>query len=144
MQDTNKPTREVRIRDMRAILDFYEAHPELKLPYELGSSDYTRVYCLDDKEQFNAHARALGSFEKQQDDDGNDFLLVKYFGNRRLEVQVDRVAVCERIVVGTEEVPETVIPAQEEKVIPAHTRERYEWKCPSVLADLEPEADTVV
>lgn len=86
-------------------------------------------------EQFRQACRALGSFTKSADD--SHFIVSRAFdGNIKLQVFIARTSLCERVVVRTEEVPEQRIAAVPEKIIPASTREVYEWKCkPSVLTD---------
>jgi hypothetical protein len=58
--------------------------------------------------------------------------LTKRFGTVKLRAVFSRTEVCERIVLGTEEIPEYVQP---EKVIPAHVKEIVEWRCPSLLEE---------
>jgi hypothetical protein len=80
-----------------------------------------------DKHPLGEVARAMGGFIKTHD--GCFLNLVHEFSGFSLEVSYESKQVCERIVVGEEEVPE--------KVVPAHTREVVEWKCPpSLLAEV--------
>lgn len=85
-------------------------------------------------------ARVLASVAKQMrtfDKSYSDSLMTlkKDFGLVSAHVVAMREAVCKRVVVGTEEVPEQIIPAKEAQVIPAHTIEKVEWDCtPSLLS----------
>lgn len=78
-------------------------------------------------------AKQMRSFDKSYSD--SLMTLKKDFGLVSAHVVAMRESVCKRVVVGTEEVPEQVIPATEAKVIPAYTREMVEWDCtPSLLS----------
>jgi hypothetical protein len=68
----------------------------------------------------------MGGFAKSHD--GTWLNLVKDFGAFTLEVLYKSELVCERVVVGTENVPE--------KTVPAHTKEIVEWQCPESLLAL--------
>lgn len=82
-------------------------------------------------------ARHLRSFDKDHTD--TLFKLRKVFGDCVTAQFVSyREAVCERVVVGTEEIPATIlpaVPAQAERVVPARTVEKVEWRCGKSLLD---------
>ena len=108
-------------RGLRAFADWLDDHPEVPLQlYDLAISG--------DESDVAACARALGACEKRHGDSTS--ALVKDFAGLPVSIVYFRSAVCERRVVGHEEVPE--------RVIPAHTREIVEWDCHSILAEREP------
>lgn len=112
-------SRETTIEALRALADYLEERPDVPMP----SFDIFNAFATP--EELPLIARAMGGFTK--DHDGDYLMLVKDFGGVQLHVNFNSEQVCERVVVGTEEVPE--------KVVPAHTKEIVEWKCPeSVLA----------
>lgn len=74
---------------------------------------------LDAREKMRLIAKALGNAEKVYQ--GDYFDLRKKFGPVRLEFTVNRSKVCERVVVGTKEIPE--------RILEAHTKEIVEWVC---------------
>lgn len=108
------------IDGLRELADYLEARPDVPLPY-LGTLD-----AFADPAELSAIARAMGGFHKQHD--GNFLSLVRRFGPIALAVNFSSESVCERVVVGTEEVPE--------KVTPAHTKEIVEWRCPESVLSL--------
>lgn len=110
-------TRIEQIADARAVLDWLENHPEVELPYDFRYGFL--IAGINTKDELATLARAFGESEKEFVDDG--FYLRKRFGGTQLYAYTARQEVCERVVVGTEEVPE--------RVIPASTREVVEWRC---------------
>lgn len=117
--------RNQQIADMHTMLAWFELHPEIPLPSPTFS-----LYAWNTEEEARRMARAMGTFEKG----GNDqFLyLIKHFGKVQVEAVFTREQVCERVVTGTREVPEKIIPAQ---VVEAHTEETFEWRCPQLLKE---------
>lgn len=115
--------------DVRELLNWLEAHPEVPIPDELGSESLgLSIYQWDSKEQAQTMARAMGTFEKQFD--GDYLRLIKKFGSGvKVRAIFSRSQVCERVVTGTREIPE--------QVIPARTEEISEWKCSSILSAQE-------
>ena len=123
-------TQKKNSQGLREIADFYDAHPELKLPY----NDNISVYNLKGEELAD-FARAMGKAEKVVDD--WSFQLVKTFpSGRTLRTYTGRENVCERVVVGTETVAAQLIPAKEAVLIPATTKEVVEWRCPESILGL--------
>lgn len=114
-------SREGIIDGLRVLADFLEARPDVPLPY-LGT-----LHAFAEPDELPVVARALNGFTKSHD--GNFLSLVKNVGGFELHVNFASEAVCERVVVGTEEVPE--------KITPAHTKEIVEWKCPKSVLALE-------
>lgn len=112
--------REETIDGLRALADYLEGRPDVPIPY------FGTINAFAEAEELPVVARAMGGFEK--DHNGQFLALVKRFGSEvELHVNFTSEDVCERVVVGTEEVPK--------KVVPAHTKEIVEWQCPdSILA----------
>ena len=107
---------------LRAIADWYEAHPEVPQPH-----DCLKVFTGHTKEDANVIARALGKSEKRYS--SGLLYLGRDFGGERLEFCFDQSRVCEARVVRVEQVPE--------RIIPAHTREVVEWDCAPILEQHE-------
>ena len=125
-------TNEQIVTTLRAMADFYEAHPTAPIPFDLQYG-WMHAY-LPSGDEMKEFLRSLGSFKKVFEDD--------YF---RAEVQVGEIAlqfstkrdnVCVRKVVGTKLVAEQVIPSSytEERIIPAHEEEIVEWDCEPIMA----------
>ena len=114
--------RAATILTMRSLLDFLEVNPIIPLP----DFDPVDAYIYDVSDIADI-ARAMKPVKKSIS--RSIYILTHDFGNDvSLDVNFSRESVCERIVVGTEDVPE--------EVTPAHTREIVEWVCPeSLLAD---------
>lgn len=68
-------------------------------------------------------ARALGKADKRHE--GHYFSLLRKFGPVRLELTTYREQVCEKVIIGTKEVPEVTYPARTEDVV--------EWVCSDSL-----------
>ena len=107
---------------LRLMADFFESHPEVETP----SGEFS-VYSRDLKRT----AASIGSFDKVIN--GTWFELKKTFGPITVSWFNTRSNVCERVSKGTKIVPETIIPARPEQIIPAHEVEEFEWKCPESL-----------
>ena len=118
-------------KDLRALADWYEQHPGAPLPL----FPVLNIFADDDPVKAKAQFRKLGEFEKEYQ--GDWFVGKKQFGSLRLELNTKRDKVCRRVVVGTREVPEHIIPAQPESIVPAHTEEITEWRCDPILSDEE-------
>lgn len=120
MTDTEK------VRDLRALADFIEAHPGM------GSMGLDTAYFHPHgDEEIAATVKAFGGFSKRESTDGTDLLI-----ERRLTPTMEIAAflrrdrVCVRKVVGTKLIEETIIP---ERVVPAHIEDIVEWDCKPVL-----------
>jgi hypothetical protein len=104
--------REGYIAGLRALADFLEQHPDMPTPYY----DTINIF-VPTREEIATIAR-LTSWEKEYQT--TYFVLRKMFGDDlRLEVNIDRGAVCRKVVTGTK-----TVPAQ-----PEHTIEEYAWVC---------------
>lgn len=115
--------RQQKIDDTRKVLDWLEAHPDVPLPRDLDQGNLS-ILSLDSKEEALFLAREFGSCEKAWNDES--LRIIKYFGSMKLSALFFREYICERTVIGTEEVPENVTPA--------HRREIVDWKCDPLLA----------
>ena len=105
------------IQDMRTLLDFVEAHPDIPMPY------FGQVDAFAGKENLRTIAKAMSPATKKSE--GDFFMLTRRFGSVNLEVNFPRDEVCERVEVGKKVVP----------AVPKHEEPLYEWKCPdSILA----------
>jgi hypothetical protein len=115
--------------DFAELGKFLQEHPELA---DRFYQTQTIVVFLD-REDFSMAAKAMGSFDKNVD--SAYFEMNKHFGGITLSVNFKRDEVCERVKVGEKVIPEQILPAKSEEVIPEHVEDVYEWKCPaSVLA----------
>lgn len=117
-----EPTREQKITDARMLLDWLEQHPNVPLPHEIESAGLN-IYSLNSKDEAIMLAREFGTADKAYDDDF--FRLKRRFGSLTLEAIFTRREVCERVVIGSEVVPE--------QVTPAYTRDKVEWRCSPLL-----------
>jgi len=109
---------------LRAMADWYEAHPEAPVPHDVT----IRVSCKDTKEEVARVARLLGSAEKEFG--ASTFSLIKKFGPLGLAFLFWRATVCERRVVGTRTIPAVAAqPEREEEIV--------EWDCHPLLAEEE-------
>ena len=136
------------VKGLRNAADFFEAHPELGLPYEgycyssLQFGYFGAFGGIDDGPEFQSPDGALffakhvgGRVDKDGTD--NDFTLTAKRDGFVVKGYFQRDAVCARVQVGTKNEPEHIIPAQpatEEKIVPAREVPIYEWRCPSLLA----------
>lgn len=123
-------THEGYAKSLRLLADWWEAHPEVRLPYS-GNISYWQ---LDTKEQAATLVRAFGSCEKNYDEE--IFRVQKSFGEITADFVLYRDKVCVRKVVGVETIPATFVEAH---TIPATTKEIVEWECEPILSS-EPEA----
>jgi hypothetical protein len=124
-------TRKELIDGLRAVAYFYESHPEV---YDDGTRVSIGNYVFENEKQIFADtAKALGRCEKDYSSDY--FKISKDFSERvSLYFIAARETVCERVVVETRVVPEHVIPAQAEQIVPEKTEEVVEWRCAPLLA----------
>jgi hypothetical protein len=118
------------ISGLRQLAQVFESNPDMPIP---GWSQEITIW-PDKLEDSKADAKklleVLGGTEKKYD---NLFELSWNFGQMlKLRFLTYRENICERVVVGKK-----VIPAQEERVIPAteeYVEDIVEWKCSSILA----------
>jgi len=125
--ESTKPTeQQLYSQGLREIADFYDAHPEVKLPYDGPLSEF-RIFGLS-KAELALTLRAFGKAEKKYTND--TFEIVKTFpSGRKLYTYNPRNSICEKKVVGTK-----IVPAEPEKtvVVPAKPEREEEivvWDC---------------
>lgn len=138
-----KPLHTKQAEGLRALADYIEANPELgnELQYSLRNISEP-ITCDDPIALLGQFARAAAHARVQNRKDGSD----KYF---RLELRfsevvvvslvASRAEVCERIVVGTEQVTKTVpdpeLLAKVPEIEVTETVEQVEWRCRPLLAE---------
>jgi len=121
-------------KGLREAADWLEAHPEVLKPV-ISIQFFPNLAYKDPKKETETLVRALGNADKRGSTEAY-FRLRKWLsGGIRLEVAVEREAVCTRVQVGTRHVEETVKPATPKEVIPAHDEPVYKWECPSILKE---------
>jgi hypothetical protein len=103
---------------LRMIAEWFEAHPDVKLPHNAGEFD---LFSIHTQAEMAHVARIFGSCEKEYGDESGLFMLKKPFGVITLRVIASRDQVCNRKVVGHVDVPEQVIPAYKKDIV--------EWEC---------------
>jgi hypothetical protein len=118
----DKRTHVTFANDLRDLADWVESHPELQIP----GLDRVDIF-----QRLPLYAKAMGTVEKEADD--SFFMLRKNFGSIQLEVNWWREQVCERVKVGEKVIPEQILPAKSEEIIPEHVENVYEWKCPESI-----------
>lgn len=125
---------------LRMVADFYEAHPELKLPYTQSYDGKTFWVTLDtsEREQLREFARAFGTFTKHADSTG--FKLLKSFGTLALQVEISRGSVCTPEVIGKRTVTRKVPIGFREEIV---EEDIIEWKCPGSILKLDTSAPTI-
>ena len=109
---------------LRALADFYEAHPDVTMPHETVIS----VYGVEDtKEEAVRIIEALKPCRKEWN--GSFLRIVRDFGGATLKFVFEREAVCTKRVIGKKEIPAAYIPARTEEIV--------EWDCEPILAATE-------
>lgn len=103
---------------LRMIADWFEAHPEVPLPYR--AHDFGYQHLSTTQESMARIARAMGACKKEYTDSGL-FHLKRDFGAVTVDAFCSRTEVCKRKVVGSKHMPE--------QVIPAHDQDIVEWEC---------------
>lgn len=73
------------------------------------------------KEKFDEQSSAVGGF-REKVLDGSYAVTRRWFGPHKVEVNIQREQVCERVQVGV-----VTVPAQE--AVPEHEEPQYEWRC---------------
>jgi hypothetical protein len=122
---------------LRKLADLLEAHPELAATPSFLTS--LHVWWAGDRDHLAALARAGkehgAQVEKIHRDD--TFSLALHWGPVIAHALAQRDVVCERVVVGRDEVTETVPDPEALAAVPMITRtttvERTEWRCGPLL-----------
>ena len=102
---------------LRAIADWYEAHPDMPRIHDLS------VAGCNGKEQLVEIAQALPSYVEEAS--GSLYYVIGDFQGVSVKFMVWRTEVCERTVVGKR--------MEEARVSPAHEEDIVEWKCHPLL-----------
>lgn len=122
---------------LESLVAFLKDRPEFP---ELDGSQMSCLRFLS-KEELPANVRLLGTCKKIVDD--SYYTFTKDFGARlHLSVFTYRKELCQQVVVG-----EKLIPAQEEKIIPATIIPAkpeqivpvYAWSCPDTILGIDPD-----
>lgn len=136
---TDPAARAAYAAGLRHLADVIEADPHC--PYPQGPISLFIHDGDDDQAEIAARLRRAlggGKWEKKESVDGAYLTLDGMCGGLPVDIWVTRDAVCERVVVGVEEVTE-VIPAiteadlRPERTI-THTVEHVRWECSPLLA----------
>ena len=138
------PDQTISLADtLRSAADVLEAHPELPVPYittsSNGSADLSWYLMHDSRDLVEQKAtaqqiiRSIGGKWDKVPDLYSDFTFIQHRDGLRLFLQVQREAVCERVVTGTETV---TIPAKAAEPERVEEREVVEWICEPLLAEV--------
>lgn len=112
---------------LRELADWLDAHPDIDHP-----TTEIDCYTLNEREDAARVIKALGACKKEYNE---TLLYIKgQFGPITLRFIFCRDSVCVRKVVGYKEIPEVVLAATPETVIPAKREEIVEWECMPILA----------
>lgn len=137
---------------LREAADLLEQHPTLPEPYIISQSRgrvqlnwYLNIepgFSLDDQKSAAAGiVRAIGGAWDKSEANYDELLNYdRQHGLLKLHVQVDRPAVCERVVVGTKPVTIPAVEAQPERTV---QQDVVEWRCQPLLADGPATAEAV-
>jgi hypothetical protein len=126
------------VSGLRAVADFLEAHPELGTPLEVSFS----IFFHGEDAEAKAHAAmASHAFGRVDKSDFEEYLqLIARVSGFKFEMWYPRKALCRQVLVRTNSIPEQVIPALPERLIPAQEIPVYEWRCDPILASAGLEA----
>jgi hypothetical protein len=119
-------TNEQLVETLRAMADFYEAHPLAPAPMDM---DYGWMNCYLPSDQAKEIIQSLGAFKKVYEDDY--FRAAVTVGHLDLQFSTKRETVCTPKVVGTRVIPAQTVPSEyiPERFIPEHEEEIVEWDC---------------
>lgn len=128
-------SREEHIANLRLYADWLEAHPEAAI------SEIYSCQCVWGASEMLGLAKMLGGKWDKRTDQEDWFELERHFGpSIKHGLFTDRAKVCERVVVGMEEVqveePDPAVVAALPKVKRTEKREKVEWRCPESLSAL--------
>lgn len=111
---------------LRALADWFDENAEYASPEILAP--VTVNLFLATKADLIAFKQASGASRLEKNAVGSMFWLRRDFGGGiGVEANVPREEACRRVVTGTREVPE--------QVVPAHVEEIVEWECEPLLAE---------
>lgn len=122
---------------LRAFADLLESEPSIPAPS--GASVDLFVHDEDGKQAARDLLRKLGGgrWEKKPAAGSDNLIFEGWLHGLPVNVWVDREAVCERRVIGVDEITETVPVGEDMRPVETVTRtvERVEWICSPLLAD---------
>lgn len=128
------------IAGLRDLADWLEANPHLPLPWTGSTLDPFQLGAWLEKTEIAAIARALpGPVRKEFNT--STMGITATFRGLYVRAYAGRDEVCERVVVGTEQVAVPAVEAQPERV---EEREIVEWRCHPLLADEQAETAEAV
>lgn len=107
------------IAGLRALADWYEAHPDTPVPHQPDISIYT---VKGTRKKMQRIAEMLKPCRKEYDNISGFFILSRHFGLLEARFVFERSAICTRRVVGTRIEPAK--PASPEREV-----EIVEWDC---------------
>jgi hypothetical protein len=128
--------RRLFIEGLRAVAQFYEAHPEAwydGIPLTLNMYIWGRGA----REILARTVRAFGQCTKKYDDT-NITVSRKFNDQITLSVFAPRAKVCRRVVLGTRILPAYTVPASAEVRLPPATEQIVAWKCDPLLYEEAP------
>jgi hypothetical protein len=117
-------SREDYVESLRLLAGVLENNPDIPLNYSVAT--HSEMLFCHDSVSWHAAVKAFGSGAKDADEDTLGFRpdTVPW-----LKITGFKNVLCERVVIGTEIVPEKMVPATEASVTPSFEREIVEWKC---------------
>lgn len=135
--------REEYVAGLRMLADLLEQHDDLPLPYYGVNAEVRLPFYCYTRDQIAQFARLLpGRVDKHVDEEYESygFSLRGALAGLHVDVKAHRNAVCERVVVGTDEVTEQVPDpsVQVPLVEVTKTVERVRWECSPLLAGTDP------
>jgi hypothetical protein len=119
------------IEGLRAVAQFYEAHPEAWYDgIHLTLNMY--IWSRKAREVLAQTVRALGQCTKKYDD---TYITVsrKFSDQITLSVFAPRFKVCSRVILGSRIIPARTVPAGSEVYLPETTEEIVAWRCDPLL-----------
>lgn len=109
---------------LRELARIYDENPLMPQP----SGDFY-IFCHGARELFTHAIRAFGAGDKRQSLSGEELIFKPTDIILPVQIWVHKEVVCTRRVVGERTVPELIIPASPERVVPEHKEEIVEWDC---------------
>jgi hypothetical protein len=119
------------IEGLRAVAQFYEAHPEAWYDgVHLTLNMY--IWGRGAREALARTVRAFGLCTKHYDD--NNITVSRKFSDQvTLSIFAPRAKVCSRVILGTRILPAHTLPAVSEVYFPETTEEIVAWRCDPLL-----------
>jgi hypothetical protein len=128
--------RRLFIEGLRAVAQFYEAHPEAWYDgIHLTLNMY--IWGRGARGALARTVRALGQCTKKYDD-RNITVSRKFTDQVTLSIFAPRAKVCSRVVLGTRILPARTLPASREVYFPQTTEEIVAWRCDPLLQEESP------